>query len=159
MKGGFESLNSWRLGTAGFGMRSRMALHHHHHHQQQSIRSTSDDGDSGSEDEESTPLHRMAMYPVPHSHWFPRSLSFKPWNRVRAVKQQQQQPSGGVLPRRLRIQVSRPVRFFLLLHLEQTRSSHILSLSIHPRCTLYSDAFIYVRERETYRKKDRLCKP
>jgi dual specificity protein kinase YAK1 len=87
-----------------------MALHHHHHHQQQSIRSTSDDGDSGSEDEESTPLHRMAMYPVPHSHWFPRSLSFKPWNRVRAVKQQQQQPSGGVLPRRLRIQVSRPLQ-------------------------------------------------
>jgi hypothetical protein len=157
LKEGFESLNSWRLGTAGFGMHSRMALHHHHH-QQQSIRSTSDDGDSGSEDEEPTPLHRMAMYPVPHSHWFPRSLSFKPWNRVRAVKQQQQ-PSGGVLPRHLRIQVSRPVRFFLLLHLEQTRSSRILSLSIHPRCTLYSDAFIYVRERETYRKKDRLWKP
>ncbi|KAH9574806.1 hypothetical protein CY35_01G078600 [Sphagnum magellanicum] len=88
-------------------MRSRMALHHHH--QQQSIRSTSDDGDSGSEDEEPTPSHRMAMYPVPHSHWFPRSLSFKPWNSVRAVKQQQQQPSGGVLPRRLRIQVSRPL--------------------------------------------------
>ncbi|CAK9227367.1 unnamed protein product [Sphagnum jensenii] len=77
------------------------------------MRSPSDDGDSGSEDEETTTLHRRAMYPVPHSHWFPRSLSFKPWNGVKTVRQ----PSGGGggrggvggVPRSLRIQVSRPL--------------------------------------------------
>jgi hypothetical protein len=90
-----------------------------HHEEQQRIRSPSDDGNSGSEDddEETSALHphRRAMYPIPHSHWFPRSLSFKPWNGVAVVKEvKKKQPGGGGgglgLPKTLRIQVSRPVR-------------------------------------------------
>jgi hypothetical protein len=99
---------------------SRKEEHHkEQHHKQQRIRSPSDDGDSGSEDddEEKSALHphRRAMYPIPHSHWFPRSLSFKPWNGVVVVKEvKKKQPGGGGgvlgLPKTLRIQVSRPVR-------------------------------------------------
>lgn len=101
-----------------FAMGSREEYHQQQQQQQQPMRSPSDDGDSGSEDEETTTLHRRAMYPVPHSHWFPRSLSFKPWNGVKTVRQ----PSGGGggrggvggVPRSLRIQVSRPVQLFTL---------------------------------------------
>ncbi|KAH8969598.1 hypothetical protein BDL97_02G041900 [Sphagnum fallax] len=98
---------------------SRKEEHHEEqHHEQQRIRSPSDDGDSGSEDddEETSALHpnRRAMYPIPHSHWFPRSLSFKPWNGVVVVKEvKKKQPGVGGgrlgLPKTLRIQVSRPL--------------------------------------------------
>ncbi|CAM6042723.1 unnamed protein product [Sphagnum compactum] len=100
---------------------SRKEEHHEEqHHEQQRIRSPSDDGDSGSEedDEETSALHphRRAMYPIPHSHWFPRSLSFKPWNGgvvvVKEVKKKQPGGGGGGgsgLPKTLRIQVSRPL--------------------------------------------------
>ncbi len=90
------------------------------HHEEQRIRSPSDDGDSGSEDddEETSALHphRRGMFPIPHSHWFPRSLSFKPWNGVVVVKEEVKKKhpggrGGGLgLPKTLRIQVSRPVR-------------------------------------------------
>ncbi len=104
-------------------MMSRMSASRkeEHHEEQQRMRSPSDDGDSGSEDddEETSALHphRRSMYPIPHSHWFPRSLSFKPWNGVvvvKEVKKKKKQPGGGGgglgLPKTLRIQVSRPVR-------------------------------------------------
>jgi len=108
-------LEGWEI-LLVFAMGSREEYHHHQQQQQQQpIRSPSDDGDSGSEDEETTTLHRRAMFPVPHSHWFPRSLSFKPWNGVKTVRH----PSGGGggrggvgVPRSLRIQVSRPVQLF-----------------------------------------------
>lgn len=84
----------------------------------QSPRSPSSDGDYSSEDDESNSVlpggrNRRPMYPMPQSHWFPRSISFGAYVPLRGPRQR---ISANVPPRqhgvnapRLHIQVTRPV--------------------------------------------------
>lgn len=88
----------------------------------QSPRSPSSDGDYSSEDDESNSVlpggrNRRPMYPMPQSHWFPRSISFGAYVPLRGPRQRisaNVRPSVtrqhiGVNAPRLHIQVTRPV--------------------------------------------------
>jgi hypothetical protein len=79
---------------------------HHHHHP---VRSPSSEGDSGTDDDDSNSVlsharRQRPMFPIPHSHWFPRPISFRAYAAPRVVRQQG--VSNGL---RLHIQVTRPV--------------------------------------------------
>lgn len=78
----------------------------HHHHP---VRSPSSEGDSGTDDDDSNSVlsharRQRPMFPIPHSHWFPRPISFRAYAAPRVVRQQG--VSNGL---RLHIQVTRPV--------------------------------------------------
>jgi hypothetical protein len=84
--------------------------------------SASSDGDCSSEDDESNSVlpngrSRKPMYPMPQSHWFPRSISFVAYVAPRVSRQRtggnapvraSRQQVGANAPR-LHIQVTRPV--------------------------------------------------
>jgi len=80
----------------------------------QSPRSPSSDGDYSSEDEDSNSVlpgsrNRRPMHPMPQSHWFPRSISFGPYVRLRPRNGTNAPPRGARQHARLHIQVTRPV--------------------------------------------------
>ncbi|KAG0565400.1 hypothetical protein KC19_8G187100 [Ceratodon purpureus] len=93
----------------------------------QSARAPSSDGECSSEDDETNSVvangrGRRGMYPMPQSHWFPRSISFGPYVAPRGGRAR---GGGNVPPRgvarphvganapRLHIQVTRPLAYKL----------------------------------------------
>lgn len=83
-------------------------------------RSPSSDGIYSSDEEESNSVLPNArgqrpMYPIPQSHWFPRTLAFRVYAPARASRQQAAVNAAERVSRqhvgapRLHIQVTRPV--------------------------------------------------
>nr|XP_024359371.1 dual specificity protein kinase YAK1 homolog isoform X2 [Physcomitrium patens] len=91
-----------------------------------SARSPSSDGESSSDDDDSTfgvpsGRGRRLLYPMPQSHWFPRSISFQAYVAPRVSRQRSgaEAPSrvlrqhAGVNALRLHIHVTRPLAYKL----------------------------------------------